>query len=100
MKQHWFKTIGWFYIPVHPMGYIITLIAIAFMIPVCMAVLRNGHSVSDEASFSRLLGEAHDRAAAIHRFEKRDVGEVQCGPRPKIKLACRVLIRRGRPTCI
>lgn len=34
MKQQWFKIFGWFYLPVHPMGFIITLLAFLFMAPV------------------------------------------------------------------
>lgn len=48
MKQIWFKRIGWFYIPIHAFGYIITLLAILFMIPIIIATDRNAHSVSDE----------------------------------------------------
>ncbi|HKO82071.1 MAG TPA: hypothetical protein VJU78_16805 [Chitinophagaceae bacterium] len=48
MKQIWFKKAGWIYLPVHAMGILITLGAIVFMVPVCMAVFRNGHSVSDD----------------------------------------------------
>ena len=48
MKTIWFKKLGWLYLPQDPMGYIITLLAILFMVPVCMAVFRNGHSVSDD----------------------------------------------------
>ena len=48
MKQIWFKRAGWFYLPVHMMGFIITIGAIIFMVQVCMAVVRNGHSVSDD----------------------------------------------------
>lgn len=48
MKQIWFKRTGWFYIPVHPLGFIVTILAIIFMVPVVMAVVRNGHSVSDD----------------------------------------------------
>jgi hypothetical protein len=48
MKQIWFKRIGWFYLPVHIMGLLITLAAAVFMVPVCIAVVRNGHSVSDD----------------------------------------------------
>jgi hypothetical protein len=48
MKQVWFKQFGWMYIPIHPAGFIITLLAIIFMVPVCLAVVRNGHSVSDD----------------------------------------------------
>ena len=48
MKQQWFKTFGWVYLPVSPFGYAVTLLAIVFMIPVSMAIFRNGHSVSDD----------------------------------------------------
>ena len=48
MKTIWFKKRGWFYLPVHFPGYLFTLLAVIFMIPVCMAVVRNGHSVSDD----------------------------------------------------
>ena len=48
MKTTWFKQLGWFYIPTHAAGYIVTLFAILFMLPVCMAVIRNGHSVTDD----------------------------------------------------
>ena len=47
MKQTWFKQIGWIYLPVHPAGYLVTLAAIVFMIPVCMAANRTSHSVPD-----------------------------------------------------
>lgn len=48
MKTTWFRKIGWIYLPVHPLGYLVSLFAILFMIPVCMAIVRNGHSVSDD----------------------------------------------------
>jgi hypothetical protein len=48
MKQIWFKQFGWIYLPVTAIGAVITLLAIIFLIPVYMAVLRNGHSVSDD----------------------------------------------------
>lgn len=44
----WFKKYGWIYIPVHVAGMIVTLSAIVFLIPVYIAVVRNGHSVSDD----------------------------------------------------
>ncbi|NJO25862.1 MAG: hypothetical protein HC867_09065 [Bacteroidia bacterium] len=47
MKTIWFKKSGWLYVPVHGMGLLITLLAIVFMVPVCVNALRNGHSVSD-----------------------------------------------------
>ncbi|MCW3094247.1 MAG: hypothetical protein JWP81_5316 [Ferruginibacter sp.] len=48
MEQPWFKKTGWLFLPVHPLGYIVTLLAVIFMIPVIMTVLRNGHSASDD----------------------------------------------------
>ena len=47
MKQFWFRKFGWFYLPSHPMGLVVTLMAIVFLIPIYMAIVRNGHSVSD-----------------------------------------------------
>ena len=47
-QQIWFKKNGLIYIPTHPMGYVITLSAIIFMAPVIMAIVRNGHSVTDD----------------------------------------------------
>ena len=48
MKQIWFRKIGWLYFPVHAMGYLITALAIIFMLPVVIATDRSAHSVSDE----------------------------------------------------
>lgn len=48
MKNVWFKKTAWFYIPVHVMGYMATLLAIIFMVPVVIAADRSAHSVSDE----------------------------------------------------
>ena len=48
MKNVWFKKTGWFHIPVHVMGYMATLLAIIFMVPVVIAADRSAHSVSDE----------------------------------------------------
>ena len=48
MQQIWFKKFGWTYMPTHVMGVIITLFAIIFLIPIYMAITRNGHSVSDD----------------------------------------------------
>ena len=48
MKHTWFRKTGWLYLPVHFMGMIVTLAAISFMVPVCMAVFRNDHSISDD----------------------------------------------------
>lgn len=46
--MNWFKRFGWVYIPSHPMGVLITAAAIIFLIPVYIAIIRNGHSVSDD----------------------------------------------------
>jgi hypothetical protein len=48
MKQIWFKKTGWLYIPVHPLGFVVTILSIVFMVPIVMAIVRNGHSVSDD----------------------------------------------------
>ena len=48
MKPIWFKKFGWMYLPISAMGVIVTLPAIIFLIPVYMATIRNGHSVSDD----------------------------------------------------
>ena len=48
MKQIWFKRTGWVYLPVHPLGFLVTILAIVFMVSIVMAVVRNGHSVSDD----------------------------------------------------
>jgi hypothetical protein len=45
--QCWFKKFGWLYLPVSLMGYIVSMLAIIFMVPVCMAVSRNAHSGTD-----------------------------------------------------
>ncbi|HPH85165.1 MAG TPA: hypothetical protein PLC48_06875 [Ferruginibacter sp.] len=48
MNRNWFAKTGWIYVPVHFMGYFITLLAILFLIPVASALFRNGHSVTDD----------------------------------------------------
>jgi len=48
MKQIWFKKVGWVYLPVNFMGGLVTLLAIAFMVPVVLAANRTAHSVTDE----------------------------------------------------
>lgn len=48
MKTIWFRQEGWGYIPIHTMGYLITALAILFLIPVYGSIIRNGHSVSDD----------------------------------------------------
>lgn len=48
MSSVWFKKTGWLYVPVHIMGLIITFLAIVFLAPVYAAIIRNGHSASDD----------------------------------------------------
>jgi len=48
MNTYWFKKMGWTYVPVHFAGLMVTLMAILFLVPVCLAVIRNGHSVTDD----------------------------------------------------
>jgi hypothetical protein len=47
MKTIWFKQTGWTYIPVHGIGYIITLLAVLLLVPVYITITQTGHSVSD-----------------------------------------------------
>lgn len=47
MKQIWFRKSWWLYLPVHTMGILVTLCAIAFMVLVCMTVFKNVRPVSD-----------------------------------------------------
>ncbi|MEO6229942.1 MAG: hypothetical protein ABJB11_02420 [Ferruginibacter sp.] len=48
MKLIWFRKAGWLYLPVDAMGYLVTLMAVIFMVPIIMAIVQNGHSVSDD----------------------------------------------------
>jgi putative effector of murein hydrolase LrgA (UPF0299 family) len=48
MKTLWFKKVGWLYLPVHAMGLLVSLLAILFMVPVCITITKNGHSISDD----------------------------------------------------
>lgn len=48
MNSSWFKKWGWVYVPVHAMGLLVTIVAIIFLVPVYAAIVRNGHSVSDD----------------------------------------------------
>ena len=48
MKESWFRRLGFIYIPTHLIGTFITLAAVVFLIPVYTAILRHGHSVSDD----------------------------------------------------
>jgi len=48
MKEVWFKKFGWIYFPINIMGVFVTIAAIVFLFPVYAAVIRNGHSVSDD----------------------------------------------------
>ena len=36
------------YLPIHFMGYLLTMVAIACMVPVSMAIMRHGAPVSDD----------------------------------------------------
>ena len=46
--MNWFKRYGWIYPPIQSQGFIVTVLAVLFLIPVFMAIVRNGHSVSDD----------------------------------------------------
>ena len=45
MKWKWFKKAGWLYLPVSPAGYIITAMAIIFILSVYAVNASNNHSV-------------------------------------------------------
>ena len=47
MTTHWFKRWGWFYRPVHPLGFAVTLAALAFVVQVFVAIDRHSDSVPD-----------------------------------------------------
>ena len=44
----WFKRWGWIYRPIHPLGYITTVAALAFLANVFIALDAHAHSVSDQ----------------------------------------------------
>ncbi|MGZ3850473.1 MAG: hypothetical protein ACXVKI_15140 [Flavisolibacter sp.] len=48
MKTIWFKKCGWCYVPVHPAGFLVTVMALIFLVPVCRSLIGNGDSVSDD----------------------------------------------------
>lgn len=48
METTWFKKFGWIYLPINAAGIVITLLAFAFLVPIYAAIVRNGHSVSDD----------------------------------------------------
>ena len=48
MKRSWFKPYAGFYLPVTIEGVIVTVVAMAFLAPIYAAIIRNGHSVSDD----------------------------------------------------
>jgi hypothetical protein len=43
----WFKRWGWLYRPVHPLGFVVSLAALAFVVQVFLAIDARSHSVSD-----------------------------------------------------
>lgn len=47
MKQNWFKKAGWIYLPVHALGMLVTLAAIAFMVMASIAIFKNGPSAGN-----------------------------------------------------
>lgn len=43
----WFKRWGWLYRPVHPLGFVAALAALAFVVQVFVATDRQSHSITD-----------------------------------------------------
>ena len=47
MEAIWFKKFGWLYMPIHFIGWIITLTSVGTAIWFFMAIDKHSHSVSD-----------------------------------------------------
>ncbi len=47
MKTNWFKKTGWIYLPTSIIGWILSLLTIAFCVNVFIAIDGNSHSASD-----------------------------------------------------
>jgi hypothetical protein len=47
MKQKWFKEAGLFYIPISPMGWVVTILAAIFCLHIFLFVDSRSGSVSD-----------------------------------------------------
>ena len=47
MQQVWFRKAGFAYVPVHAMGFMVSIAALLFLVPVYMAITRTAHSVTD-----------------------------------------------------
>ena len=48
MNPIWFKRFGWAYLPITFMGMAVTILAIAFLIPVFASFVRNSQAAGDE----------------------------------------------------
>jgi hypothetical protein len=48
MKTIWFKKAGWWYVPVHVAGILISVTAIASLVPICITTINNGNSGIDD----------------------------------------------------
>ena len=47
MNYPWFKKYGWFFLPVSPAGWVVTILFVIFCIHIFIAVDVHSHSVSD-----------------------------------------------------
>jgi len=47
VQVSWFKRWGWVYRPVHPLGFTVSLAALAFVVQVFLAIDARSHSVTD-----------------------------------------------------
>ena len=45
--RNWFRPWGWISPPIHPIGYILTLLPLAFVIHTFLAIDRKSHSATD-----------------------------------------------------
>lgn len=48
MKTKWFRQWGWLYVPVHPMGFLLTLLTILFLLLLYGGIARSGRPVRDD----------------------------------------------------
>ena len=46
-NQVWFKKAGWFYLPVHAMGIVVTLVMIIFLVAGCVALIRHDDAMTN-----------------------------------------------------
>jgi hypothetical protein len=74
----WFKRWGWFYRPVHPLGFAAALAALVFVVQVFFAIDRQSHSVTD--TLYRLYTYAAPTFLGLMWIASRTSGEERRAP--------------------